>query len=110
MEDAVNLIRKAIRTRTPISARYHDRLRLLSPHRLGRNKDGEQRVLCYQFGGDSKSGLKPVGSKDNWRCIIVEQLSDVKLINTRWRTAENHSRPASCITNVECDVEDNLAE
>ena len=43
------------------------RRRLFCPHRLGRNKDGQLRVLCYQYGGESESGLKPIGSRDNWR-------------------------------------------
>ena len=64
------------------------------------------RVLCYQYGGESESGLQPVGSPANWRCISVERLSAVKLLEGSWRTAPNHSRPASCIVKTDIDTED----
>ncbi|MGI8988063.1 MAG: hypothetical protein ACR2I2_00585, partial [Bryobacteraceae bacterium] len=54
-----------------------------------------ERVLCYQYGGESESGLQPVGSLANWRCIAVEKLGAVELLEGSWRTAPNHSRPAS---------------
>ncbi len=63
-------------------------------------------VLCYQYGGDSQSGLKPAGASDNWRCLAVENLSDLELLDGPWQTAENHSRPQNCIEEVEIDVDD----
>ena len=63
-------------------------------------------MLCYQFGGESQSGLKPAGSPDNWRCISLGQLSRVELLDGRWRTAANHSQPASCIVYPDVDAED----
>ena len=56
--------------------------------------------------GDSQSGLEPVGSPANWRCVVLEKLSRVKLLDEVWRTAPNHSRPGSCVTHSEIDVED----
>jgi len=70
----------------------------------GTNIDRLQ-VLCYQYGGDSESGLKPAGASDNWRCLAVENLSDVDLLDGPWQTAENHSRPQNCIDEVELDVD-----
>jgi hypothetical protein len=63
-------------------------------------------VLCYQYGGESASGLGPPGSPSNWRCIALEELSKVKLLRGPWRTAPNHSRPASCIIDPHVDAED----
>jgi hypothetical protein len=63
-------------------------------------------VLCYQFGGKSESGLKPAGSPDNWRCIALDKLSGVELLDGVWRTAPNHSQPASCIVDSDVDAED----
>jgi hypothetical protein len=60
----------------------------------------------YQYGGESESGLQPVGSPANWRCIAVEKLSRVELLDGSWRTAPNHSRPASCIADADIDAED----
>jgi len=76
------------------------------PARLGRNKEGELRVLCYHYGGESESGLQPGGSPANWRCIVLEKLRDVKLLDDGWRTAPNHSRPSSCIAEADIDAED----
>jgi hypothetical protein len=60
----------------------------------------------YQYGGESQSGLKPAGSPDNWRCIALDKLASVELLNGPWRTAPNHSRPASCIVDADVDAED----
>jgi hypothetical protein len=105
-EDVYGMVREAVERRQPISAVYHDRHRLFCPHRLGRNKDGQLRALCYQYGGESESGLKPVGSPDNWRCVALDKLRSVELLNDMWRTAPNHSRPASCIVDADVDAED----
>lgn len=105
-EDVYRIVRAAVETRRPIAAVYHNRHRLFCPHRLGRNKEGQLRVLCYQYGGESASGLKPAGSPDNWRCIALDKLRSVELLNELWRTAPNHSRPASCIVDADVDAED----
>jgi hypothetical protein len=106
VEDIYRLIWTAVEHRCPIAAVYKQRPRLFCPHRLGRNKQGQLRVLCYQYGGESESGLQPVGSPSNWRCIAVEKLSSVELLEDLWRTARNHSRPASCIVDADIDAED----
>jgi hypothetical protein len=105
-QDIYALVRAAVENRRPISAVYHDRRRLFCPHRLGRNKEEQLRVLCYQYGGESESGLKPPGSPDNWRCVALDKLTRVELLNGAWRTASNHSRPASCVVDADVDAED----
>ena len=64
------------------------------------------RVLCYQYSGGSQSGLGISGSPANWRCLVLEKLSNVKLLDEWWRTAPNHSRPASCVVEADVDAED----
>jgi hypothetical protein len=106
VEDIYRLVWTAVASKRPIEANYHRRLRLFCPHRLGKNKEGQLRVLCYQYGGDSESGLEPAGSPANWRCIVLEKLSRVKVLEDAWRTAPNHSRPASCVVDADIDAED----
>ncbi len=106
VEDIYQLVWTAVATKRPIRAVYKKRSRLFCPHRLGRNRVGEQRVLCYQYGGDSESGLAPMGSPENWRCIGLEKLQAVELVDGAWKTAPNHSRPAHCILNADIDAED----
>ena len=106
VEEIYRLVWRAVANKQPIEAGYQGRSRLFRPHRLGRNREGQLRALCYQYGGDSQSGLQPVGSPANWRCIAIEKLSRVKLLQDRWRTAPNHSRPASCVIDADIDAED----
>jgi hypothetical protein len=79
VEEIYRLIWTAVANRRPIKATYQGRLRLFCPHRLGRNREGRLRVLCYQYGGDSSSKLEPSGSPANWRCVALEKLSRVQL-------------------------------
>jgi hypothetical protein len=73
---------------------------------LGRNSAGQARVLCYQYGGDSSSGLEVSGSPANWRCMMLEKFSRIELLQDVWQTAPNHSRPQTCVTDVDVDAED----
>ena len=106
VEEIYRLVWRAVANKQPIEAGYQGRSRLFCPHRLGRSREGQLSALYYQYGGDSRSGLQPVGSPANWRCIAIEKLSRVKLRRDRWRTAPNHSRPASCVIDADIDAED----
>jgi len=106
VDDIYQLVWNAVSKKQPIEAVYVGRARLLCPHRLGRNRLGQLRVLCYQYAGESGSGLELTGSEKNWRCLVLERLSRVKLIDGPWRTAPNHSRPDSCVIEADIDVED----
>ena len=106
VEDIYRLVRMAVESKRPIRAVYRGHERRLCPHRLGRNHEGQMRVLCYQYAGDSRSGLQAAGSPANWRCIAIEKLSKVELIDEAWHTAPNHSRPQTCFAEVDIDTED----
>jgi hypothetical protein len=101
VEDIYHLIWTAIAGKRPIEAVYKGLPRFFCPHRLGRNREGELRVLCYQYGGDSESGLEAAGSPANWRCTALEKFARVKLREDAWHTAPNHSRPASCVIDAD---------
>ena len=105
-EDIYRLVWTAISRKQPLSAVYKVRPRLFCPHRLGRNGAKQLRVLCYQYGGESESGLGPMGSPENWRCIALEKLRRVELVEGSWKTAPNHSRPATCVVDADIDAED----
>ena len=106
VEDIYRLVWSAIASKQPISAVYKERPRLFCPHRLGRNRAKQLRVLCYQYGGESESGLAAIGSPDNWRCVALEKLRRVELLEGSWKTAPNHSRPANCVIDADIDAED----
>ena len=106
VEDIYRLVYTAIAQRKPIGAIYNGRRRLFCPHRLGRNRADQVRVLCYQYGGESESGLAEAGSGENWRCIVLEKLRAVELLEGDWVTAPNHTRPATCVIEADIDAED----
>jgi hypothetical protein len=106
VEEIYRVVWTAVANKQPSEATYQGRLRLFRSHRLGRNREGRLRVLCYQYGGESQSGLHPMGSPANWRCVALEKLSRVKLVPGAWRTAPNHLRPASCVAEAAIDGED----
>ncbi|MDQ2711494.1 MAG: hypothetical protein M3Y24_04535 [Acidobacteriota bacterium] len=105
LEEIAALVTGAVFLHKPISAIYNDCRRSLCPHILGKKKGGTLQVLCYQYAGESVSGLKRFGSADNWRCIAVAKLREVRLLDERWVSAENHSRPQTCIEEVLFDAE-----
>ena len=105
LEEIAVLVTAAVFLKKPISAIYNDYRRSFCPHILGKKKSGSLQVLCYQYAGGSASGLKRVGSADNWRCVTLEKLREVRLLDERWVAAENHSRPQTCIDEVLFDAE-----
>ncbi len=106
VEDIYRLVWAAVAEKRPIRASYKGLPRLFCPHRLGRNRGGQLRVLCYQYGGESESGLDRAAAADNWRCIVLEKLRAVELLDESWRTAPNHSRPTTCVIKADIDAED----
>jgi len=94
VEDIYRLVRTAVVSKRPIRALYHGRDRWFCPHRLGRNREGQIRVLCYQFGGQSGSGLQVAGSSANWRCIALEKLRRVELLEDAWHTGARSFAPS----------------
>jgi hypothetical protein len=105
-EEVRQLVYAAVKGRRPMVARYDGCQRLLCPHKLGWNRGGQLRVLCYQYGGESVSGLRWQNSPANWRCLALEKLSAVQLLDDAWHSAPNHSQPQTCMERVEIDAED----
>jgi hypothetical protein len=95
--DAYTILAEAISSKQQVVARYHDEERIFSPHALG-SKRGVAHVLVYQYAGGSRTGLPPGGE---WRCLNVEELSEVRLESGAWRTAENVFNPQTCLDEVD---------
>jgi hypothetical protein len=100
-----DLIRKAILEKKIVHATYKNQPREMCPHVLGR-KNGKPQALFYQFGGESTSRpIEPDGSPVNWRCLELAMLSDVRLVDGEWHTAPNHSRPQTCVGEIDVAVD-----
>ena len=108
VEEIYRLVWTAVANKQPTEAhsRYQGRHRLFCPHRLGRNREGQLRVLGYQYGGESQTGLHPMGLPANWRCVALEKRSRVRGVEGAGRTAPNQARPASCVVEADMDTED----
>jgi len=100
------LVWDAMVNKKRIVARYKGHPRVLCPHVLG-YKDGKEQCLFYQCGGTSSSGLGPVGSSQNWRCIPLDGLDEVAVREGSWCTAYKAStRPQNCVDQVVIEVTD----
>jgi len=101
--DVYDLIRQAILTKAQVFATYGGYPREMCPHVIG-TKWGRVNALFYQFAGSSSTGIGPAGSPDNWRCVHIDQLEDVALQEGPWHTAPNHTRPQTCVDEVDVEV------
>jgi hypothetical protein len=95
--DAYSILAEAISSKQQVVARYHDQERVFSPHALG-NKHGVPHVLVYQYAGGSQTGLPPGGE---WRCLNVDELSDLRVEPGAWRTAPNVFNPQTCLDEID---------
>jgi hypothetical protein len=99
------IVRDAIQNKKVVVAWYDGHERIMCPHVLG-TKKGRAQALFYQFAGTSKSGLLPDCSPSNWRCLFLDQLSNVASRDAggEWHTAPNHLRPQTCVDQIEVEI------
>ncbi|MFH0133506.1 hypothetical protein ACGLHS_25080 [Variovorax sp. VaC1] len=99
-----NLIRQAIMDKCSINATYNGLFRQLCPHTIGLGKDGQEQALFYQYAGQSRKGLAPLGDPSNWRCVPIATLTGVVRNSDVWQSANNHSEIQSCVKTVDLEV------
>ena len=102
--NAYDVVRNAIANKHIIVATYQDHVREMCPHVIGR-KNGREQALFYQFGGTSSSGPIIPDALKNWRCIPIDGLSNVSSKPGEWCTAANHSRPQTCVDEIDLEVD-----
>ncbi len=93
-------LREAIANKQPVRVRFKGADRDVCPHVIG-HKNGGQKVLTYQFAGYSSSGLPPGGE---WRCMFISDIASVAVIDGAWHTGTGHSRPQTCVDEVDLEV------
>jgi len=104
MQSVLDLIVMAIQQKLIVTADYQGRVRIMCPHIVGYkdSKNGQElNALFFQFAGESRSGLPPGGE---WRCIHLNQLSNVSVTPGTWHTAPDHSRPQTCVDEIIAEV------
>jgi len=93
-------LRQAIIDRRQVTLFYAGYSRECCPHAIG-TKNGKEHVLVFQFAGGSSKGLPPGGE---WRCMKVATVSQVTTAIGPWRTGTGHTRPQTCIDNIDVDT------
>ena len=100
------IIRNAIMDCLQVTGYYAGHYREFCPYRLGQDDEGEYRVFAYQFGGYTRKGpIVRVGSRENWRCFRLMDLSDLQSRSGKWHgTLSPYSSGRSrCVTHIECE-------
>lgn len=102
---AYEIVRQAILKKMIVIAWYDGYERIMCPHVLG-TKKGRPQALFYQFGGGSRSGLSADSSPDNWRCLSLDQLTQVRSEEAQgnWHSAPDESRPTTCVDQIDVQV------
>lgn len=92
--------REAMELKQQVVCMYQDFHREVCPHTLG-FKGGREKVLTFQFAGESSRGLPPGGA---WRCMFVDEVVLLGTKDGEWHTADNHLHPQSCVDQVDFEV------
>lgn len=94
------LFRDAVLNEKQVTCVYRGRYRELCPVIIGQT-DGEEKVLAFQFGGESTSRL-PRGGE--WRCLFLAMVSDARLRDGLWHEGARHETEQTCVREVDLDV------
>lgn len=94
---AYTAIRQAILNKMQVACTYHGYPRECCPHVIG-TSDGHEQVLMFQFGGQSASSL-PSGGE--WRCMLVSEISNIRVKTGPWHAGSSHTKPQSCVKFVD---------
>lgn len=98
------LLRNAIITKQNVSADYKGYHRIMTPHTLG-YKDGKEKCLLYQFDGQSSSAsVFPEKSPANWRCVFIDELSNVATTGGALHTCQTHTKKQTCVDDVDVEL------
>jgi len=96
------IIKQAILNKLCVTFDYDGHKRKMSPHVIG-TKNSRSQALFYQYGGGSNRGLSYDQTK-NWRCIFIDEIKNLSINNDRFQSAYNHSRPQSCVDEVDVEI------
>lgn len=95
-----DVLRNAILNKQQVTCMYQGYQRQICPHVIGL-KNGQRKVLAFQFGGGSTSGLRPGGE---WRCLFVDQISNEQAHDGPWHTGQSHTEPQTCVDQIDVEV------
>jgi hypothetical protein len=94
------LFREAILGEKQVTCFYKGHYRELCPVVIGHTK-GEEKVLAFQFSGESSTEL-PRGGE--WRCLYLSRVEDAVLRDGPWREGTSHTKEQQCVQDVDLDI------
>jgi hypothetical protein len=94
------LFRRAILEEKQITCVYKGHRRELCPHIIG-HTGGEEKVLAFQFAGDSSTGL-PRGGE--WRCLYLAEVRNARLRGGPWYAGSRHRTTQRCVEDIDLDI------
>jgi hypothetical protein len=105
-DEIYGLVRQAIINKDVVVASYRGYVREMCPHVIGK-KNNHAQSLLYQFAGRSRSGLNTDGSPDNWRCLRIDELTEVSIRRSagEWHSASNYSIKQTCVAEIDVRVD-----
>ena len=92
------LFREAILAERQVVCSYDGRIRELCPHIIGRNRNGEEVVLAWQFAGRS-SGKLP-----QWRCLRLANIRNASSREGPWHEGGSHRSEQTCVADIDLDI------
>ncbi len=106
-----DVLKNAIRNKLQVTGYYDNLPREFCPHAIGwkspsvnsKSKADAYHVIVYQFGGETSKG--PIPPPGEWKCFNVEGLSGVATRTGEWHSAENHTRPNTCMDQDRIELE-----
>lgn len=104
--DAYTLLREAIADKRQAHFMYKGHRRETCPHAIGTGPNKNEQVLVYQFGGSSSSGgsIDRVPDEQRWRCLALEEISQLTIEDGPWHTAANHTQRSNCLKWIDLEV------
>jgi len=80
------LFRQAILEEKQVTCVYNGHRREVCPHIIG-HTGGDEKVLAFQFAGETSTRLPPGGE---WRCLFLARVQDVGLRDGPWHAGSEH--------------------
>ena len=95
------IVRQAILNQQQIVCTYQGRHRELCPHIIGHTK-GAERLLAWQFGGET--GSRPLPAGGAWKCLDIAEMRNIAPRDGAWRTGSSHQQEQSCVQDIDLDI------
>jgi hypothetical protein len=92
------IIREVIIERRSLTCTYDKCTRFFSPHILGRDADGRECVIGFQYAGKRPGG--PLPPEGEWCCFYLDQIDGLHVNPDRWTAGPLAGRPTEQVREV----------